>query len=54
MPAYHVHCEARGPHWIAWISQDNSGKPHQSVILIGRTEAEARARAQAWADRTLN
>ena len=54
MPSYQVHTEARGPHWIAWISQDGSGKPHQSVILIARTQPEAEARAREWAERTLN
>ena len=23
-PAYHVHSEARGPHWIAWLTRDGS------------------------------
>ena len=41
MPAYQVHTEARGPHWIAWITHDGGGKPHQSVILIARTQEEA-------------
>jgi len=52
MPAYQVHSEARGPHWIAWISFEGGGKPHQSVVLVGATQAEAEARARAWAERT--
>ena len=51
-PSYDIHTEARGPHWISWISQDGSGKPHQSVILVGRTQPEAEARAREWAERT--
>ena len=54
MATYDVHSEARGPHWIAWISRDADGKPHQSVILIARTQEEAEARARAWGDRTSN
>lgn len=50
MASYQVFSEARGPHWIAWISRDGGGKPHQSVILVARTQQEAEARARAWAD----
>jgi len=51
MTPYQIFSEARGPHWIAWISRDGGGKPHQSVILIARTQEEAEARARIWADR---
>jgi hypothetical protein len=54
MPVYQVRSEARGPHWVAWITQNNEEKPHQSVILVARTRLEAEARAQAWADRASN
>jgi hypothetical protein len=36
---------------VAWISYDGGLKPHESVILIARTQQEAEARARAWADR---
>ena len=51
MPRYSVHTEARGPHWIAWITSEEGEKPHQSVILIARTQEEAEARGKAWAVR---
>jgi hypothetical protein len=54
MVSFQVFSEARGPHWIAWISQDGGGKPHQSVILIARTQEEAEARARAWAEQASN
>jgi hypothetical protein len=54
MPSYQVHTEARGPHWIAWISLDGSGKPHQSVILVAKTQEEAETRARDWGDRVSN
>jgi hypothetical protein len=54
MTSYQVFSEPRGPHWIAWISHDGSGKPHQSVILIARTQEEAETRARAWGDRSSN
>ena len=47
--SYQIHVEARGPHWISWISTDGSAKPHQSVVLIAQTEEEARQRAELWA-----
>jgi hypothetical protein len=50
MSSYQVHTEPRGPHWVSWISYDGGGKPHESVILIARTQEEAEARARAWAD----
>jgi len=43
-----VRSEARGPHWIAWVPDEN-GKPKGSVVLVGQTQQEAEARAQAWA-----
>jgi hypothetical protein len=44
-----IHSEARGPHWIAWVSRDGSGKPDRSVVLVGETREEAEARARQWA-----
>ena len=43
-----VRSEARGPHWIAWVPDEN-GKPKGSVVLVGQTQQEAVTRAQAWA-----
>jgi hypothetical protein len=43
-----IRSEARGPHWIAWVSRDGDPKPHRSVVLIGRTRAEAEANARRW------
>jgi hypothetical protein len=50
--SYEVHAEARGPHWIAWISRGSDPKPDRSVILVAATEAEARAHAERWAAQT--
>jgi hypothetical protein len=43
-----IRSEARGSHWIAWVSRD--GKPHRSVVLIGQTQEEAEANARRWAE----
>jgi len=43
-----IHSEARGPHWIAWVSRDGDPKPHRSVVLVGQTQAEAEANARRW------
>jgi hypothetical protein len=51
MSAFHVHTEAHGPHWVAWITRDGNEKPYQSVILIARTQEDAEARGRAWAAR---
>ena len=50
MSAYEVHSEARGAHWVAWITRGGSAKPEQSVIVIGASQAEAEASARQWAD----
>lgn len=44
-----VRAEARGPHWIAWIADEN-GKPAGSVVLVGQTREEAERRARQWAE----
>jgi hypothetical protein len=46
--SYDVHTEARGPHWIGWVTRAGSDKPERSIILIGKTRDEAEARARAW------
>jgi hypothetical protein len=48
--SFQIHTEARGAHWIAWVSRDGTGKPDRSVVLIAATQAEAEARAQRWAE----
>ncbi len=50
--SYQVHSEARGPHWIAWISRDGSGKPERSVVLVAETREMAEERARAYAERS--
>ena len=52
MSSYEIHSEARGPHWIAWVSRDGSGKPDRSVILVAETRELAEARAERWAQQT--
>jgi len=48
---YEIHSEARGSHWVAWITTAGSTKPERSVIVVGATQAEAEAAARQWADR---
>lgn len=51
---YQIHSQARGSHWIAWISQSGDLKPHRSVVLIAAAKEEAEARARQWADRAVS
>jgi len=46
-----VHSEARGPHWVAWLTGPGETGPHQSILLVGATRDEAEARARQWAAR---
>ena len=48
--SYEVHTEARGPHWIAWITTGTDTKPYRSVVLIAANREDAEARARAWAE----
>ena len=48
--AYEIHSEARGSHWIAWVSRDGDPKPHGSVVVVGQTQEEAVARARQRAE----
>ena len=50
--SYQIHSEARGPHWIAWISRDGSGKPDRSIVLVAATREQAESRARAWAEQS--
>ncbi|MGE5359438.1 MAG: hypothetical protein ACM3NQ_10500 [Bacteroidales bacterium] len=43
-----VRSEARGPHWIAWLTRDADPRPVRDVVLVGETRAEAEARARKW------
>jgi hypothetical protein len=49
---YQIRSEARGPHWIAWVARDASGKPDRSVILVAETREEAERRAERWAEQS--
>jgi hypothetical protein len=49
---YEIHSEARGPHWIARVSRDTSGKPERSIVLVGETREKAEANARRWAEQS--
>lgn len=49
--SYDIRSEARGPHWVAWVTRSPDGEPEDSVLLVGQTQAEAEARARQWAER---
>ena len=48
--SYEIHSEARGPHWIAWITRGTGTKPERSVVVVGETQAEAEESARKWAE----
>lgn len=48
---FKIATESRGARWVAWITTDESDTPLGSVLLMGRTQAEAEANAHAWADK---
>jgi hypothetical protein len=49
--SFEVHAEASGPHWVAWLTRPGEQGPHQSVLVVGATRAEAEAKAREWSAR---
>jgi hypothetical protein len=49
---YKIHTEARGPHWVAWVSRGASQKPDRSIVLIAETQEEAETRARRFAEQS--
>ena len=47
---YQVHTEARGPHWIGWVTRAGSTTPYRAVVLVAASREEAEARAKAFAE----
>ncbi len=45
-----LHSEARGPHWIAWLTRNQETRPLRDVVLIGETRQEAETRARRWVE----
>jgi hypothetical protein len=50
--SYDVHTEARGPHWIGWITRPGSTKPDRSIVIVAASQAQAEERARRWAEQT--
>lgn len=49
-PTFQVHSEARGPHWVAWITRPGETGPYRSVLVVGASREEAESRAREWGD----
>ena len=47
---FEIRSEARGPHWVAWVTQGGDNKPVGSAVLVGQTREEAEGRARRWAE----
>ena len=50
--SYQIHTEARGPHWIAWITRGAETKPDRSIVLVAASQAEAEQRIRQWAEQS--
>jgi hypothetical protein len=48
--SYEIHSEARGPHWIAWVTRAGAQKPDRSIVLVAETQEKAEARARQFAE----
>jgi predicted metalloendopeptidase len=47
--AWQIQSEARGAHWVAWVSRPGT-KPDRAVVVVGQTQEEAEAHARVWAE----
>ncbi len=45
---FEVHSEARGPHWVAWLTRGSETRPVRDVLLVGENQDEAESRAREW------
>jgi hypothetical protein len=49
---YQVHTEARGSHWVSWITRGQDAKPDRGILLVAASREDAEARARQWAEQT--
>ncbi len=49
--SFEVHTEARGKHWVSWVTRPGDQKPVRSVVIVGETREEAERRGREWAAR---
>jgi hypothetical protein len=48
--SFQIHSEARGPHWVAWLTQGTDKNAYQSILLVGASKEEAETKAARWAE----
>lgn len=46
---FEIHSEARGPHWVAWLTEPGQQGAYRSILHVGASKEEAEDRARAWA-----
>jgi len=46
---FEVHSEARGPHWVAWLTVGGHTAAYQGILIVGASRREAETNAEAWA-----
>jgi hypothetical protein len=49
---YQIHTEARGPHWISWVTRGGATTPERSIVLIAASQKEAEERARRWVEQS--
>ncbi len=50
--AYEIQSEARGPHWIAWVTRGGAATPDRSIVLVAASKEEAESRARLFAEQS--
>jgi hypothetical protein len=50
--SYEVRSEARGSHWIAWLTRGGSDKPERALVFVGETREIAEENARRFSAQT--
>jgi hypothetical protein len=49
---YDIHSEARGKHWVAWVTRGDSAKPDRSILIVAANQQDAETHARQWVEQS--
>jgi hypothetical protein len=45
---FEVRSEARGSHWVAWVTKPGQSEQAAAILMVGLTREEAEQRMNSW------